>query len=138
MKKTIYLYRLIDGKGNQHVVVVDDPSDDGCISGEDAAGKWYQFDGNQLYNAYDWAKEHGFVLESAETEIDIPDTVFKPVASLKVSTNKPAIHRCRVCGDEVADEADMLRVHLEGHSHAAMNFSFEDVLNSFVKLEGRE
>lgn len=135
MKKIIYLYKLTDGKGNQHVVVVDDPSDDGCISGEDAQGQHHQFESNQLYNAYDWATEHGFVLEHGEMEIDIPNGTFKAGYSLANKPREPSAYRCRVCGERVLDTQDQLRDHLEGHSAHARDFSFTEVLNSFVRVE---
>jgi hypothetical protein len=63
MKKTLYLYKLTDAKGNQEITVVDDPSDDGLIGGEDANGERQQFESCELYNAYSWAEKHGFKLE---------------------------------------------------------------------------
>jgi hypothetical protein len=76
MKKTIYLYRLTDAKGNHEITVVDDPSDDGCIGGYDSDGEYRQYDSHELYHAYDWAEEHGMKLEGGEMEIDVPESVF--------------------------------------------------------------
>jgi len=76
MKKTIYLYRLTDAKGNQTITVVDEPSDDGRIGGYDRDGKWQQYDSYELYHAYEWAEKLGMKLESATIEIDVSDSVF--------------------------------------------------------------
>ena len=83
MKKTIYLYRLTDAKGDQTITVVDDTADDGCIGGRDRDGKYQQYDSHELYRAYDWAEKHGMKLESMTMEIEVPDSVF-------AETEKPA------------------------------------------------
>lgn len=77
-KKTLYLYRLTDARGDTRTVVVDDPSNDGCIGGYGADGKYHQYDSYELWHAYDWAKERGMVLESGTMEVEIPDDIFKP------------------------------------------------------------
>lgn len=71
MKKKIYLYRLIDAKGNQDLTVVNNLSDNGTIGGYDKNGNYQQYDSYELYHAYDWAKSHGMKLDLLTTEIDI-------------------------------------------------------------------
>jgi hypothetical protein len=77
MKKTMYLYRLTDARGDQMVTVVDDPTDNGTIGGYDSNGQYQQYDSYELYYAYEWAEKHGFKLESGTVEIDVTDAVFQ-------------------------------------------------------------
>lgn len=76
MTKEIWIYRLIDTKGNKSYTVVNDPTDNGCIGGYDADGQYQQYDSYELYHAYEWAEGHGMSLNSAKIEID-PESYFK-------------------------------------------------------------
>lgn len=77
MRKKIYLYRLTDARGNKQITVLDEPSDIGTIGGYGSDGKYHQYDSYELWHAYSWAEERGMKLESAEMEIEIPDSVFE-------------------------------------------------------------
>lgn len=74
--KEIWIYRLIDAKGDKCYTVVDDPSDSGCIGGYDVDGKYHQYDSYELYHAYEWAEERGMTLSCVNIEID-PESYFK-------------------------------------------------------------
>lgn len=76
MKKTLYLYRLTDAKGDKRIVVVDDPSDDGIIYGCGNDGEFHQFESCEIYHAYIWAEKWGMKLQSGTMEIDVPDDIF--------------------------------------------------------------
>ena len=75
--KVIHVYRLTDANGDKTFCVVDDPSDDGCIGGYDANGKYQQYDSYELYHAYGWAEKHGMKLECGVMEIDTDKIEFK-------------------------------------------------------------
>ena len=76
MTKRIYIYRLTDAQGNITFTVQDDCQNSGTIGGYDKDDKYHQFDSYELFHAYDWAKERGFVLESATFVLEIPNGIF--------------------------------------------------------------
>ena len=75
MKKVVYVYRLTDALGQQDVCFATDPADRGCLAGYDANDRYWEFE-DVVFYAQDWAAQHGFQLESARMEIDIPDEIF--------------------------------------------------------------
>jgi hypothetical protein len=76
MKKRIYIYRLTDALGNIDIAILNESDGDETIGGYDKDGQYHQYDSYELYYAYDWAKKHGFVLESATVDLEIPDEIF--------------------------------------------------------------
>ena len=76
MKKKIWLYKLTDAVGIERVVVVDDPSDSGCIGGHDREGDYHQFE-DSMYHIYDWALQYDIQVSCATMEIDLSEVIFE-------------------------------------------------------------
>jgi len=72
-KKKIYVYSLLDGQGNFTDAVVNDPSDNLCIGGYDADGRYHQYDSQSAWYIYGWAEKHGFHADMEEHEIIIEE-----------------------------------------------------------------
>ena len=68
--KKIYIYRLIDARGEVSFTVVDNPSDNIRLGGYDINNQYQQYDSYEAYYACDWAKKHGMELSSTVVEID--------------------------------------------------------------------
>ena len=83
MKKTVYIYRLTDANGDQKFTIVDDPSDSGCIGGYNKEGQYQQYDGYELYYAYEWAQERGMKLTCGTVELDMDNVDFQSPSSWK-------------------------------------------------------
>lgn len=77
MNKKICIYRLTDAQGNKNIVVLNDDTQCEAISGYDKDGVYQVYDGDELWYAYDWAKKHGFTLDYASIEVQIPDAIFE-------------------------------------------------------------
>jgi hypothetical protein len=74
MNKDIWVYQLLLDGIVVATTVVNDPSDRGCIGAYDANGKYHQYDSYELWHAYSWANERGFVLRSCKKTITIDDS----------------------------------------------------------------
>ncbi len=62
--KKVYVYVLVDARGEAHVAVNNDPADDITIGGHDAQGVYQQFDSYEAYHLHGWAEDHGFTIHS--------------------------------------------------------------------------